>query len=144
MGAGVTVRRVLSMLKSVRGPAALNRAVSEARLNKTSIAKNFVSLFPNMFKTTERNGTLYVSSSFQRPEDDEIPPDVRETDFIEFPLGATMPYIRREGRIIELPLRSTDFIEWPPDDRPLMVNERGQLVPDDRPRMVHERGQNVR
>ena len=58
----VSAPRVLKLLKEMRGQAALRSAVAEARLNKTSLLQNFTALFPTMFKTEKRNGTLYVSS----------------------------------------------------------------------------------
>ena len=58
----ISAIRVLNILKGVRGPAALKAAAAETRLNKSSLVKNLVSLFPNMFKTEKRNNALFVSS----------------------------------------------------------------------------------
>ena len=58
----VPAPRVLAILKEMRGQAAFKSAIAEARLNKISLLQNLVALFPNMFNTERRNGTLYVSS----------------------------------------------------------------------------------
>ena len=58
----VSSPRVLKVLRELSTPAAFRSAVAEARLNKSSIVKNFVGLFPDMFRTQRRGNALYVSS----------------------------------------------------------------------------------
>ena len=58
----VSSPRVLKVLRELSTPTAFRSAVAEARLNKTSIVKNFANLFPDMFRTQKRGNTLYVSS----------------------------------------------------------------------------------
>ena len=54
--------QVLKVLRELSTPAAFRSAVAEARLNKASIVKNCVNLFPDMFRTQKRGNTLYVSA----------------------------------------------------------------------------------
>ena len=61
MGRPVTAMRALALLQSVRGAAAFKMAVLEARLNNKRKIKNFVDLFPDMFRSEIRNSTLFVT-----------------------------------------------------------------------------------
>ena len=61
MGRPVTAMRALGLLQSVRGAAAFKMAVLEARLNNKRKIKNFVDLFPDMFRSEIRNSTLFVT-----------------------------------------------------------------------------------
>ena len=63
IGRPVTAVRALSLLQGVRGAAAFRLAVLEARLNQKRKIKDFVQLFPDMFKAELRNSTLYVSNA---------------------------------------------------------------------------------
>ena len=54
--------RVLKVLRQLSTPTAFQTAVAEAGLNRPSIVKHVVTLFPDMFKTERRGNTLYVAS----------------------------------------------------------------------------------
>ena len=58
----VSGQRALSILRGVSGQAAFRAAVAMARVNRSSLLKNVISLFPDMFKTEKRGNTLYVTS----------------------------------------------------------------------------------
>ena len=60
-GNTVSAVRALSLLQRVRGAAAFRLAVLEARLNQTRKIKDFVDLFPDMFRSEIRNSTLFVT-----------------------------------------------------------------------------------
>ena len=62
MGRPVTATRALTLLQGVRGAVAWRLAVLEARLNPKRKIKDFVDLFPDMFKSEMRNSALYVTS----------------------------------------------------------------------------------
>ena len=66
----VTGARVADLL---RGNASFRVAVAEARLNKKSLIKAFVSLFPDLFKHEMRGNTFYVTYVGERAGSSSAP-----------------------------------------------------------------------